>query len=790
MRLFIILSILFTLSFANIGKVSLAIGDVKAKRDNQEVIVKTGFILEEKDIIQTSKNSKAQLIFSDSTIITIGKNSSLNINEYLYDTKNPKNSKTDFSFFKGAFKTITGKIGKINKKKFKLRTKTASIGIRGTIVLGNQKIIACTKGGITVSSGGVSVDVKANQLTVMQKNGKPSKARKMTSNDLKGLSQSVSTNSSSTDTSSTTNNEQEDNPSSNETDSTNTDGVDSVVSNAQEQSSKSNDEAATSAVQGSEDTINRWHTSLKTKIVAKDSNSLDKYGNIDSATNINNRFLRSKNLINEYLLEESIDEYKRHYQVGKFRSKDSFFTNYYYVQGDNKKEFFVSYDDFGFSKSLIVYGDDTTHTFDTEKIYIYKTFKNFKVSSSSADFVDNEVLHFYNPALNSYTSLSKEFFKSGGNRFVYGNKDSVRVVENSFNLDDSTVDDIYGAGENSFKGSVAQGLTQTIKNSDKDGTVDSNKLSGSFLNSKQDKTTNPNKTMTGKTVFIYSDSSSSASDKGTIKVNISDDGATVDASAKGLDGEDILNFSGNVANIEVKTANNTSAFYINSDLFGAEAVEYVSSDLGLQKVALSAGENGYFIAVPDGGYDSNGKFTIYDEYDNPFVSDDDSSWGYIAAKDSAIVATNTVSINPLSVWVAGVETSTTAIDALINGTSQTLSFNGKVLGFIDNKDAILLDDTNRVKIDFDLGGGTKNMTGNMQFKSANSELFDLNLDITDVTNSEFNGQFKPASTPSAESIGELNGKYYGDGELKSLGGDFEVEQYGKTAKGVFKAVKQ
>ena len=187
MKHILILFFLVTFTLANIGKVSTVVGDVNIQRGDKSIIATVGLIIKEKDIIHTKRNAKVQLIFKDNTVITLGKNSSLDINEYLYDTKNPKKSKTNFNFFKGAFKTITGNIGKINREKFKLRTKNATVGIRGTIILGNQQIIACTQGGITVQSSGQFVQVDANELTVIKENEAPSKPKNITSNQLTNL---------------------------------------------------------------------------------------------------------------------------------------------------------------------------------------------------------------------------------------------------------------------------------------------------------------------------------------------------------------------------------------------------------------------------------------------------------------------------------------------------------------------------------------------------------------------------------------------------------------------------
>ena len=163
----ILLMVLPILLYANIGKITASRGDVKVIRDSKEISAKSGTILEENDHVKTSKNGKLQIVFVDKTVFTLGKNSTLDISEYLYDESRPKKNKVKFAVLKGAFSTITGRIGKLNKSKFKLRTKSASIGIRGTIVKANQTMVMCTQGAITVTSivSGDSVRVEAGYKT-------------------------------------------------------------------------------------------------------------------------------------------------------------------------------------------------------------------------------------------------------------------------------------------------------------------------------------------------------------------------------------------------------------------------------------------------------------------------------------------------------------------------------------------------------------------------------------------------------------------------------------------------
>ncbi len=166
MRKYLLLLVLPILIYANVGKITVLKGDVKIKRDSKTIQAKSGIVLEKNDFIKTDKDGKVQIVFTDNTIFTVGKNSTLDIADYLYDESQPKNNKAQFNVLKGAFSSITGKIGKLNKSKFKLKTKSASIGIRGTIVKANQEVIMCTEGAITVTTNdGVSVRVEAGQKT-------------------------------------------------------------------------------------------------------------------------------------------------------------------------------------------------------------------------------------------------------------------------------------------------------------------------------------------------------------------------------------------------------------------------------------------------------------------------------------------------------------------------------------------------------------------------------------------------------------------------------------------------
>ncbi|HIP13375.1 MAG TPA: hypothetical protein EYG73_11745 [Arcobacter sp.] len=132
MKILLIILFVTQILFSSVGIVSAFKGSAHVLRDGEKLEIKTGFKLEEKDILLTQKQTKLQLIFKDKTIITIGQNSKFEIEAYFYDEKKKPKVKARFGFAKGIFRTVSGKIGKINPDKFKIKANSATIGIRGT----------------------------------------------------------------------------------------------------------------------------------------------------------------------------------------------------------------------------------------------------------------------------------------------------------------------------------------------------------------------------------------------------------------------------------------------------------------------------------------------------------------------------------------------------------------------------------------------------------------------------------------------------------------------------------
>lgn len=196
----ILLTLLFlsTTLFASVAKVVAFKGEATITREGTTILLDKKSTILKYDEIKTKENTKIQLLFKDETIVSIGKNSTFKVLDYLYDEKN-NNHKVELNMIEGTFRTITGKIGKFAPKRFNLKTKSASIGIRGTqIVMSispNEEKIFCTEGKIFVQKldSKISSTVNAGEFVSFKPGETKQKidVRKIKKGDLKNINKNV-----------------------------------------------------------------------------------------------------------------------------------------------------------------------------------------------------------------------------------------------------------------------------------------------------------------------------------------------------------------------------------------------------------------------------------------------------------------------------------------------------------------------------------------------------------------------------------------------------------------------
>ncbi|MDH4101462.1 MAG: FecR domain-containing protein, partial [Nitrospirota bacterium] len=175
------------------GKVAIVRGKVTAvAEDGQKRNLAAKSPIYVNDTIETAANSQAQILFEDETVYTIGPQSDLKIDQFVY---NPEKSVGDLvvGATKGSFRMITGSIAKKTPDRVKVRTPVATIGIRGTyfagifngatlntLLVGGAIFVDNPAGGREIRTPGFGTKVHSNAAP-------PEPAKKFTQQEIKQI---------------------------------------------------------------------------------------------------------------------------------------------------------------------------------------------------------------------------------------------------------------------------------------------------------------------------------------------------------------------------------------------------------------------------------------------------------------------------------------------------------------------------------------------------------------------------------------------------------------------------
>jgi hypothetical protein len=150
MKIFFLAIIFTSILLGAIGEVTTLKGKADLSRNTNVIMVTKGLKIEQKDLLETKAESKAQVILNDDTVITIGPQSTYLFEHY----QEGKERGVTMRLQHGFFKAVTGKIGKLAPQRFKIKTKAATIGVRGTqfmaYVTNDEEKIGCIQGSIIV----------------------------------------------------------------------------------------------------------------------------------------------------------------------------------------------------------------------------------------------------------------------------------------------------------------------------------------------------------------------------------------------------------------------------------------------------------------------------------------------------------------------------------------------------------------------------------------------------------------------------------------------------------------
>jgi hypothetical protein len=82
--------------------------------------------------VRTQQNGRVQVRMADGAYISLQPNTEFGIKDYRFAGKTDGSENAFYSLLKGAMRTVTGLIGRVNRNKYLVSTPTATVGIRGT----------------------------------------------------------------------------------------------------------------------------------------------------------------------------------------------------------------------------------------------------------------------------------------------------------------------------------------------------------------------------------------------------------------------------------------------------------------------------------------------------------------------------------------------------------------------------------------------------------------------------------------------------------------------------------
>jgi len=121
-----------TLVFADIGLISELKGNGEILRLNStdKLAAELKLNIFSNDDVRTG-NGRIAIEFVDDSVIRLTEHSKIVIDKFIFDP-DPEKSELALSFIKGTGRFVTGKLKRIKKENIKIRTNSATIGIRGT----------------------------------------------------------------------------------------------------------------------------------------------------------------------------------------------------------------------------------------------------------------------------------------------------------------------------------------------------------------------------------------------------------------------------------------------------------------------------------------------------------------------------------------------------------------------------------------------------------------------------------------------------------------------------------
>ena len=113
------------------GIVKVVSGDVRIRDAQGERALKSGDAVLENARFISAKDASASMVLRDGTTLVLGNNSQFEVQKFAFDATT-QNGSIFVNLLQGSMRMLTGLIAKANPELIQVKTKTLSVGIRGT----------------------------------------------------------------------------------------------------------------------------------------------------------------------------------------------------------------------------------------------------------------------------------------------------------------------------------------------------------------------------------------------------------------------------------------------------------------------------------------------------------------------------------------------------------------------------------------------------------------------------------------------------------------------------------
>jgi len=116
---------------ARMGTFKEVQGEIQLGQEPGRAAPASGDALRQGDRVRTGQTGGASIVLKDGTVLTMGPNTTVDLSQFQFDSTTQSGNFV-LDLLQGSVRVVTGLLAKANPERFKVRTPTSVVGVRGT----------------------------------------------------------------------------------------------------------------------------------------------------------------------------------------------------------------------------------------------------------------------------------------------------------------------------------------------------------------------------------------------------------------------------------------------------------------------------------------------------------------------------------------------------------------------------------------------------------------------------------------------------------------------------------